>query len=382
MTAPHAPSPPPAAPAQDGAGAQPPLDDALLDHLPPAEFEALRWSVRAADGLDAPARAEFEAWLAAAPAHRAAYEDLAGVWSALDAIPPAGKARLRAAVAIDAAAASSARDVARQAQAGAAPAPPPAHPARRRLAQALAAATALGVLGGWLGWNRWQGQPVFSRHYATERGRSLDVALPDGSGLVLDTATRVEVTLYRQRHEVRLPEGQVLFRVQPNRSRHFDVLAGAARVTVLGTQFSVRYTPSQGSQAVQVAVIEGRVRVASNRAGTAAAPQAVEIVAGQAVAADAQGRLGPVSQVAAGAIAGWRRQRLDFDGAPLAQVLAEIARYGDIGVRLHDAAVGRLPITASVDLRNPGAFVQALPQVLPVRLERRGGDVEIVAGPR
>jgi transmembrane sensor len=61
---------------------------------------------------------------------------------------------------------------------------------------------------------------------------------------------------------------------------------------------------------------------------------------------------------------------------------SEIGRYGDIGVRVQDPAVGALPVTASVDLRNMNAFVQTLPRVLPVRLEHRKNGVEIVSSRR
>ncbi|MFT3803615.1 MAG: FecR domain-containing protein [Burkholderiaceae bacterium] len=410
MNVPKPPLPPSAGPPAGDPDADEPIDESALDELSPVELAALRWSVRLSDGPSAEARAEFDAWLNADPAHQAAYEDIAGVWDAIDEIPPAGNVHIRASVAIDTAARSAADDLARAEPAPESPEPAPdgdepgdadvpAEPARavtgtaprspapvrapRRLAvQALTAVAAAGVLGGgWLGWDRWQNQPVFGRRYATRRGDQQNVRLPDGSELQLDTATQAEVAFYRRRREVRVPEGQVFFHVRADAGRPFDVLAGAARITVVGTRFSVRYTPSLGSRAVQVAVSEGRVRVASNR-GSAGSTEATVISAGQALTADADGRLGAVTTVAADSVASWRENRLSFDGVPLAQVLAEIERYGDIGVRVRDPAASRLSVTASVDLRNLNAFVQALPRVLPVRLERRDDGVEIVSSGR
>ena len=238
MTAPIPPIRPPAAPsAPAGAAADEGIDESLLDELSPVEYEALRWSVRVSDGLSAEARAEFHAWLDVDPAHREAYGDMAGVWDAIDEIPPAGNARLRTTVAIDAAAMSSAQDLALKARAQAhatSTAQPSPGLIRRLIPQAFTAVMTLGVLGGgWLGWEHWQSQPVFSRHYASERGQSLDVSLPDGSELVLDTASQADVTLYRNHREVRMPEGQMLFQVRADKARPFDVLAGAARITVV-----------------------------------------------------------------------------------------------------------------------------------------------------
>lgn len=353
-------------------------DEALLDALSAVELEALRWSVRASDGLSPSAHAELQAWLQAVPAHRAAFEDMAGVMDAVDEIPPAGTARLRATVAIDNAQASSASGI--QTPPPAAPAPPTApRRTRRLLPQALAALVALAMLGGgWFRWDQWQRQPVFSQQFATQRGQQLQAHLPDGSRLQMDSATQADVTLYRQRREVVLTEGQVVFQVQGDRGRPFDVLAGGTRVTVLGTRFSVRYTPSMGSQAVQVAVMEGHVRVAAAQDGHLAETQ-VDLLPGQVVSADAQGRLGTVARMAPEAMAPWRDQRLSFDNVALSSVLAELGRYSHQAIQVASPAIGALPVTAGVDLRNIAGFVHSLPQVLPVRLRERDGATEIVA---
>lgn len=344
----------------------------LLEELSPAEFEALRWSVRIGDGLDAAERAEFEAWRRADPAHQAAYDEMTGVSEAIDAMPAAGAARLQARVAIDRAG-ESATHAAVPVVPATSPAPP--RPTRRR-ALAAAAAVFAAAGGGWFGWEAWRSEPVFEQRYQTQRGQQLDVALPDGSQMRLDTATTAEVSLYRGRREVRLAEGQAMFTVQSDKARPFDVRAGGTRVTVVGTRFSVRYTPSIGRPEVQVAVQEGRVRVAA--ASNDAVQNAIELAPGETVAADAQGRPGPVARIAPEGVAAWRSNRLSFDNLPLSAVLAELGRYGDVGIAVHDPAVAALPVTASVDLQRMGDFVRSLPQVLPVRLERRQGATEIV----
>lgn len=366
----------PGMPARDGARAPDMMDTAgeeLLEELSPAEFEALRWSVRIGDGLDATERAEFEAWRRADPAHQAAYDEMTGVSEAIDALPAAGTARLQARVAIDRAGESAIHVAAPAAQ------PVPPRPTRRRALAAMAAAFAAAG-GGWFGWEAWRSEPVFEQRYQTQRGQQLDVALPDGSQMRLDTATTAEVSLYRGRREVRLAEGQAMFTVQSDKARPFDVRAGGTRVTAVGTRFSVRYTPSIGRPEVQVAVQEGRVRVAA--AGNEAVQAAIELAPGETVAADAQGRPGPVGRIAPEGVAAWRGNRLSFDNLPLSAVLAELGRYGDVGIAVHDPAVAALPVTASVDLQRMGDFVRSLPQVLPVRLERRQGTTEIVAAKR
>lgn len=352
----------------------------LLPPPPPAtradlDDQALDWFLRRRAGLRPAEAAALQAWLAATPAHGEALDGWERQWAELDGLPAAGVARLRRQLAAELAATTPPRRrigwPARAARA-----------ARATWAPAGVAALVL-VLSG-IGYRLWgahpQEPPLFTQSFATTRGQQLALTLPDGSHLRLDTATRGEVALYPQRREVRLPEGQAMFEVARDAARPFDVWAGPLRITVLGTRFAVRYTPSEaGDGRVHVEVEEGRVRVAD--AQQQAGAVAVELGAGQQVDSDAQGHLGAVSALPADAIAGWREGRLSFENAPLAQVLAEFARYGETGLVLQDRRVAALRLTGTFDARHLENFRRVLPQVLPVRLQTRGDLTEIQATP-
>ncbi|MFT3802573.1 MAG: FecR domain-containing protein [Burkholderiaceae bacterium] len=382
----------------------------------PVAAAAAGWMVRRQDGLSPEEEAEFQAWLSADPAHAEALAQMQEVWGSIDELPDEGIESLRSGLPSDHAD-NSATPLVDSIPAAPDPLPPsrpgqverpgwserldrPERPrpasARRRswlaglgrfVPQAAATAVAFGLLGGgWYGWDAWRHRPTFTQSFASERGQQKEVRLPDGSTLWLDTATRVDVALYRQRREVRLSEGQVLFAVQADPERPFDVIAGATRVTVLGTRFSVRRTRSgvgdEGS--VSVVVEHGRVRVAGLSAAArglgvdADDGHAVELGAGQSVIADVRGALGPVGSDVA-APAAWREGRINFSGTPLADALAEFERYGNTGLVIRDPAVAALKVQGSFDLRHVAAFARALPQVLPVRLKATDdGRTEIV----
>ncbi|RYF27566.1 MAG: Fe2+-dicitrate sensor protein [Comamonadaceae bacterium] len=353
------------------------------------DTEALDWFVRQDGAPGAAPSADLQAWLAGHPARQAAFARWQADDRRLGALPAPAIDHLRRQLAADKAAA--ARPAADRPRAG--------RWAWLRGGQSLVPQAALAAMvlataggGGYLAWDHWQQQPVFAQDFSTGRGQQLDVQLPDGSRLRLDTATRVEVVLYRQRREVRLPEGQALFQVQGDATRPFDVLAGGVKVTVVGTRFSVRHTVGvPGDAAVRVAVEEGRVRVAAPAtnaveaaAGHAPAEPAepVLLTAGQQVRADADGRLGPVAPVAAAGVAPWRDGRISLDDVPLAQALAEFERYGPTQLLVHDPAVAALRVTGTFDPRRLDSFRQALPKVLPVRLQAGPGpQSEIVAVP-
>lgn len=383
------------------------------DEYTTGEYEAAVWSSRRRDGLDPPAAAAFERWLAADPRHAtwlagfdadldalrqlpaaAIYGLRTGLKSGLKTGPSAGRsagpgigtnaigptpagAGLGANPGADrgghfpgprAAAPSGARWRWRPALAG---------PVMAGLVVAVAIAIVAGA--GWSGWQAWRQQPVFVADYQTGRGQRLPVELPDGSRLLLDAASRVEVRLYRDRREVRQRRGQAMYAVQSSPGRPFEVRAGEIGVRVIGTRFSVRYDPQEDRPGqVAVAVEAGRVDVVE--AGNEEL-SIVRLGAGQAVSSSADGQLAPPRPVALEAVAAWRQGRIEFNDTPLAEAIAELERYGDTGLVVRDPAVAALRLGGSVDLSRLGSFVQALPHLLPIRLEPRDKGFEIVRRP-
>ncbi|QIL74357.1 iron dicitrate transport regulator FecR (plasmid) [Diaphorobacter sp. HDW4B] len=240
---------------------------------------------------------------------------------------------------------------------------------------AMAMAVLATVGGGWLGWGHWRAQPVHDELYVTQRGQRMSVDLPDGSRLQLDAATRMEALLYRDRREVRLVDGQVMFNVHSDAERPFDVLAGHTRVTVVGTRFSVRHAQTGVDAGKTVVQVEsGRVRVAQMGSMSAA----VELGPGMAVTADEQGRLERTVSVAPNSVGAWRAGRVSFSDTPLSQALAEFERYGETRLMVRDPAVAAMRVGGSFDLREVGTFAQALPLMLPVKLKKLDAATEIV----
>ncbi len=231
------------------------------------------------------------------------------------------------------------------------------------LATCCAAILMLGM-GGW----HWWRQPTFQGQYATERGQHLEARLPDGTQLSIDADSRVQVTLYRDRREVHLGDGQLLLAVAPDPGKPLHVLAGAARVTVLGTRFVVRHRRGGADAgAVQVQVEEGRVRVAGTQA--AGGPSlGAELSRGQGITVSADGALGQVRSTAPSGIALWRKGLVRFEDTPLADALAELERHGPTRLVIRDPAVAAMTIGGSYPIGRPDELARVLPLVLPVQL--------------
>lgn len=368
--------------------------------MPRLREDALDWFVRRRnEGFGVEQERAFQSWLQADPRHLDAFAHWQAEWQAFDDIPADVRATLQRSLAYEAAmqAASAAgapqsaavtnKDAGQTGAQTTATAEAESRAWRRVLVSAFAvtAVVAITAGAGMMAWNNWQAQPVFAQSFTSPRGGQVEVPLPDGSRLRLDTATRVAVTFYRNRREVALLGGQAVFAVQADGARPFRVRAGPLHVTVVGTRFSVRYTPDVvGGDGVHVAVEEGKVRV--ERAGMSEDDRphdidqpAVFLAPGQQVEADAAGVLSAVAPVPSVGIAPWRENRVNFDDTRLDRVLAELARYRETQLVVRDPAVAALRITGVFDPRDLVTFKRVLPVSLPVQLRDVNGVTEVIS---
>lgn len=158
----------------------------------------------------------------------------------------------------------------------------------------------------------------------TPRGGQYQLQLPDGSRVWLNADSRLElpVAFGRRRRVVQLT-GEAYFEVAKETNRPFEVEAGAASVTVLGTHFNVQAYPDE--PAPVTTLLEGAVRLHHGAAQTVLRP-------GQ------QGRPRPDGTIAVRAVdarsaVAWKEGRFVFDDEPLEGIMRQVARWYDVQVR-------------------------------------------------
>lgn len=243
---------------------------------------------------------------------------------------------------------------------------------RRRTLGMLFGLAAVAGSGGAL-WRLWQTQvPQWQAALATPRGRQLAQDLPDGSRIVLDAASALDVAYFAARRSVAMRAGAAFFEVARAPARPFVIDAPGARITVLGTRFAVDVLDG----AVDVAVESGRVRVEPLDGAGAA----VELGAGERLRVGGGAMARPVSADGAG-VAPWRDGRLGFVAAPLGEVVGRLERYTAQPVEVAEAVAG-LPVNGEIAIRQADEWLNLLPAALPVRLVRADGRMRIVARER
>lgn len=301
---------------------------------PAALAEAAAWIARLhADSHGAADETAFRAWLAADPAHQAAFAAVTETWDAAGGLRGVGRTTV------------------------------PRQSSRRGVLVGLGAALAVaGAFGAW--------QRATAGVYQTGLGEQRRVDLEDGSELLLDTETRLRVRLAAHLRQVDLARGRVNCRVAPDPARPFVVEAGAERVTVTGTTVDIRRDSGQ----VSVICLQGDAEVEAGavprqRLG---AGQRLKITSGRAQAID---------RPALPPLVAWQDGQALFDNESLADAVREMNRYSRVKLVLDDPRLAGLRVSGLYHVGDNAAFARSITSLLPVLVRRRDDDLLLVPGP-
>lgn len=319
---------------------------------PPATAED--WVVRLqSPDCDADDHAAFEHWLAGAPAR------------------PVDYARAERAHAL---AGMLADDISLRADAARAYRALRARPPAWRRPWAVASAAVL-ILAGVLGYRMLlmpeTGTAAHPLALQTAIGERREMALEDGSRIMLDTDSAVEVAFEPDTRVLKLQRGRIHVVAAHDPARPMRVLSAGGEVRVVGTTFQVR----QAGDAVDVALLEGRVAVSANVAGDSGSAHEVrELSAGQRVRYHRNGAIDVTEPIAANESTGWLEGRLVFEDWPLDALVAEANRYSDVKLVLAEPALAKIRVSGQVKAGDQASLAAALETGWDLRASQRGHD--------
>lgn len=275
----------------------------VFQHADPIVDQALNWLVLLETGgtVGCTDKMEFEAWLGADTAHRAAWFEVKSVWASPVTLASAQEL-----------------DIHLNSQ----PVPMPVAgktPRRPFASKALALAACLTVVAG-AGYLALQAMPRAMADYTTATGEQREIALPDGSRMILNTDSAVSLDFAGGKRGVRLIEGEAWFDVVHDAERPFHVTGLYSDVQVKGTAFAVKVD----DRADTVALQRGAVDAVHKQKASAV----VHLVPGEMVVASNRA-MSPVKKFDANQDLGWLQGRVVIDAKPLADALSEVGRYFD-----------------------------------------------------
>lgn len=303
--------------------------------------EAVAWYARlcSGDALEAD-EAAWQRWRQAHPDHQRAWQRLEAMQATLRRVPGhIAASTLRA-----------------------------AQPDRRRVLRGIGVVASGGALA-YLSWQAVDAQGGWHAWLADHRtgtGEQQSVELADGSKLLLNTRTSVDVAMNASRRVVRLREGEILVETAKHRGPRVDAHADArpfmvetdhGRIVALGTRFTVR----RDGERTAVTVLEDAVEIRASEA----LGQAVVLRAGQQVGFTG-GRI-DAPRPADPASAEWAQGSLVVNDWRLGDVVAELSRYRR-GRLACDPAVEDLRVSGAFPLQDTDKALAVIARSLPVRV--------------
>lgn len=311
-------------------------------------------------------RDEFEAWLAAEPEHLAVYNRISGRFSDAKVL---------------------------RADAGFQPHKPATSGASwwRKPALVSSVAAILILIAGWLvvstdSFHSGPSPLIAERtngvanpsQLATARGEIRTVRLADGSRVTLDTDSLLTVAFSSARRQLRLERGRARFDVA-HESRPFVIAAGDGTVTARGTLFDVAIDPRNS---VRVVLLRGAVDVANLTRSEAVSPAPAirKLTPGNAVEYGPAGSaIEPIAF--AKAQPSWPEGLVDFDQAPLSDIIEQANRYSSLHISLGDPALATLKISGRFRINDAERLAENAAQVFNLSVDRSTPG-EIVLSPR
>lgn len=295
--------------------------------------EAAGWLVRfQSETLSASDQAAFERWRGRSTAHAAAWVRVQDMLRSFGQVPPTLGAQ-------------TLRQLNRS--------------ARRHLLRTVAGLLAAGP-AAWLTWRElpWR---EWSADMRTAVGEQRRLQLADGTRLLLNTATAVDIRYTAQQRAIWLRAGEILLTTGKDPipiARPLRVRTALGAVQALGTRFMVR----DEGRVIRVAVFDGAVAVCP---ATGSARQLLQ--AGRQTVFD-NFEIGS-DRVADASLVSWEHGMLAARNWRLAELVEELARYRRGFLRC-DPEVADLRVSGAFPLNDTDAGLRLLEKTLPVRVQR------------
>ena len=331
---------------------------------------AARWAVRSnAGSLGREDQQELDAWLEADARHRGAYVRARAQWVDLDRLAALhGTERLPPGSELDAAPAQVGGNHTGSRQ-----------PMSRR--QLLAASVAaITVVGGGLSWVVLR---AGRERYASGIGEVRRIALIDGSTMILNTDSEVQVHLTKAQRDIHLLRGEALFEVAHDKSRPFIVQASDTAVRAVGTAFAVRLESAQVDVTVTEGVVEVSGRPPTSGSGQVASPPSGFITRRLAanervvITRAAQPELESVAVAELNRRLAWREGMVSFDGESLQTAVAEINRHNRRQIVIDDPVLAGRPVVGVFRATDLDGFSAAAATALRARAVPDGDVIRL-----
>ena len=241
---------------------------------------------------------------------------------------------------------------------------------------AAAAVLAAGICAVWF----WQGVPAVPDagngteigaaqplEYRTARGEKLDIVLPDGSKVCMNSEATLTVDLKfgKATREIEF-DGEAFFTIAPDKSCPFIIHSANNNYTVLGTSFNLQSYAREKFAVVTLhtGCLQAQVK-----------KDVIILDPNEELQIDATANTITKRAVRIDDSIGWIEGRLIFSGHPLKDVANKLSRYYQVRINIHEE-IANLQYTGMVDRETLPEALRMISETSPVRLSITNIDGE------
>ena len=295
-----------------------------------AQQQALEWQVVLWSGeVTAAQQQGFEEWLTASDLHQQAWREIGVMQKKLQLVPDRAAALLK----------------------------DKTHFAKRRQLLQMLGFTV--IAGGTVPIMRnsesWQ---TLAADYRTQTGQQEKVVLADGSQLIMNTATSVDIDYSDYERRLILRQGEIYVTTAPDvgQARPLLVQTRHGTAQALGTQFNVRLKPHE----TRVSVHQGQVKLRSENG-----LHSLLVTSGNQAGLSSSAVTNVMPNINESA---WLDGKFVAEQMPLGAFLDELSRYRS-GVIRYDQTAASMVISGVFPLLDTDRVLQSLLQALPLRID-------------
>lgn len=217
-----------------------------------------------------------------------------------------------------------------------------------------------------------------SEIYETKIAQKSTIILADGSKVLLNTNSQIEVIFTDKERTVKLNRGQGFFEVFKDKTRPFSVVFNGGKVTAIGTKFDVYL----GRKQTRVILLKGAVKVERVEAIEQASQEDVILSVDKKavqVMLDLE-KIGTVELIDPEVAVAWQREELIFQDKTLGSVIYELNRYSTKKISLADNQMKDILITGRFST-NIFETLRMLERYFDIKaLDNEEGEILLVKG--
>lgn len=204
--------------------------------------------------------------------------------------------------------------------------------------------------------------------FASTHNANKQVELDDGSTILLSGSSAFSTIGKLDSRHIKFERGVANFSIHSEPSKPFIVEIGNIDVVVTGTIFEIR----KSREEIRISLFEGSVHLQN----TQDLSSNVNIMRpGERVIIHLADNSMSRSHFDIASRPSWIDNRLDYQNAPLSEIVQDINRYRKIPVRLSGSEIGNIKVTASIKTNQTESFIAGLETTHKVNVIDAGSSV-------